>query len=334
MKRTIISIACAILSIAGWSLDVESIYYETIAGRKTGVYEQDGMVYFHTSSVFVSGTDDHVKRRTALLAVRKMMFDWVAKHASPYERLPERIRKIDSLWEEYEHESKACPADLHVSGRGFTDEKDGRYTYCLAVPSRRLLREADKGVPGKTESEILTRWKTVCARELSHDGARKFLAKVGCGDITAIPQELADKLSAECSFLDGWDASSPVIALLKTTGRIEKDPEELWMEGLSLIAGLKDGKIKLADAGVGLQGALLETPGSPVLWCYLGEYLKDRRLYRLSAVAYKNAFCLSANIGILPLLKSSVGNLAHVYRILRCDTRAEGFDLLALGIGK
>ena len=106
------------------------------------------------------------------------------------------------------------------------------------------------------------------------------------------------------------------------------------MEGLSLIAGLKDGKIKLADAGVGLQGALLETPGSPVLWCYLGEYLKDRRLYRLSAVAYKNAFCLSANIGILPLLKSSVGNLAHVYRILRCDTRAEGFDLLALGIGK
>ena len=337
MQRTIISIvaiACAMSPLAGWSLDVESVYYENIAGRKTGVYEQDGTVYFHTSSVFVPGTDDHVKRRTALLAVRKMMFEWIAKRASPYEVLPERIRKIDSFCEAYGCGSNACSAELNVSGRGFTDEKDGAYAYCLAVPVKQLFREAGKGVPGKTEKDILARWKEVCVRELSQEGARKLLEKVGCGDLTVVPQEFADKLPAECAFLDGWEASSPVVALLKITGRIEKEPEELWMEGLGLIADLKEGKVALKDSGVRLHGALLETSGSPILWCYLGAYLRGKRLYRLSAIAYKNAFCLSSDIGLLPLLKSSSANLAHIYRILQHEEKANGFEMLSMGVGR
>ena len=122
--------------------------------------------------------------------------------------------------------------------------------------------------------------------------------------------------------------------MLKTTERIDLQSEDLWMEGLSVISDLKERKVRLADSGKRLHEALQETPGSPVLWCYLGAYLKEKRLYRLSAVAYKNSFCLSSNIGLLPLLRSSSENLAHVYRVLHRDAQAEGFDLLSMGIGK
>ena len=337
MKRIIFAFApmmCVIVPLLGKSADVESFYHENIASRKTGVYEVDGMVYFHTSSVRVAGTDDSVCRRKALLDVRKMMFEWIAKHAPPYETLPESIRKIDSLCARYGGEAVAGAANIRVSGRGFTDEADEKYIYGLAVPVEQLLREAEKGTPGKTEGDIVARWKVICTRELNQPNAHQFLSKIGCGDVNTVPKGFAEKISAECAFLDGWDLSSQIVGMLKTTGRDNQEPEDLWMEGLSLIADLKDGKVKLADSGLRLHGALLETPGSPILWCYLGNYLKDRRLYRLSAIAYKNAFCLSANIGILPLLKSSVGNLAHIYRALHCDAKAEGFDLLAIGIRK
>lgn len=337
MKRAVIpfaSIVCAMLPTVGLPVDVESFYHESIAGRKTGVYEQDGTVYFHTSSVLVPGTDDHAQRRAALLAVRKLMFDWMAGHSASYEALPEKVRRIDSLCEEFGGGASSNSVELRVSGRGFSDESDGKYAYCLAVPLDQLLREAKKGVPGKTERDIMTRWKEVCARELSREDGRAFLAKVGCGDLNVVPRAFADKLSAECAFLDGWEASSPIVAMLKTTERIDKKPEDLWMGGLELISDLKDGKLRLADSGSRLHAALLETPGSPILWCYLGEYLKGRRLYRLSAVAYKNAFCLSGNVSVLALLKSSSGNLAHIYRMLHCDAEADGFEMISMGVAE
>ena len=334
MVSIVFPIACVLLSSLGMSASVETFYQESVAGRATGIYEQNGTVYFHTLSIRGPADDDSTCRRRAMLAVRKMMVDWIAKHAPAYETLPAPIKKMDAICSAYGNDATADAFNLHVSGQGFTAETDKTYTYGFAVPLDELLRVANKGVPGKTEADIVARWRRVCERELSKDSAHDFLAKVGCGDLRGVPKEFADKFSAECAFLDGWDQSSRVVGLLKTVGWVDLPAEDLWMEGLSLISDLKDRKVRLADSGRRLHDALLETPGAPTLWCYLGAYLKERRLYRLSAVAYKNAFCLSSNIGLLPLLRSSSGNLAHVYRILHCDVQADGFDLLSIGLGE
>ena len=283
-------VVCVLLSSLGMSASVETVYHESIAGRTTGTYELNGTVYFQTLSVRGPSDDDSACRRRAMLAVRKMMVEWIAKHAPSYETLPETIKKIDALCSVYGSDITADSFNLHVSGQGFTAETDKTYAYGFAAPLDELRREANKGAPGKTEADIVARWRRVCEIELGKASAHDFLVKVGCGD--------------------------------------------LWMEGLNLISDLKERKVRLADSGKRLHEALQETPGAPVLWCYLGAYLKEKRLYRLSAVAYKNAFCLSANIGLLPLLRSSSGNLAHVYRVLHCDAPAGGFDLLSTGLVK
>ena len=329
-----VSVVCAMLSFAEVSADVETFYHDNIAGRKSGVYEQDGTVYFHTRSVRTPSDDESTCRRKALLTVHKMMFEWVSRHAPTFETMPKNIKRIDSLCAQYGPGVTSDSFSVHVSGRGFTAETDGMYIYGFAAPLEALLQESSKGVPGKTEKDIVARWKVVCAHELRCIGTNDFLEKVGCGSLTSVPQEFADKLSAECAFLDGWNASSQIVKLLNTTRRIDLEPEDLWTEGIGLIGDLKGGKTRLSDSGMRLRDALTETPGSPILWCYLGRYLKERRLYRLSAVAYKNAFCLSADIGLLPLLKSSSANLSYIYRTLHHDAKADGFDLLSMGVGK
>jgi len=336
MKRNIIKLLLVVgmlLSSVGMSASVETVYHESVAGRKTGTYELNGTVYFHTLYVRGPSDDDSVCRRRAMLAVRKLMVEWVAKHASSYEALPETIKKIDALCSVYGGEITAGSFSLHVSGQGFTAETDKTYAYGFAVSLEELRREANKGVPGKTESDIVARWRRVCEIELGKASAHDFLAKVGCGDLRRVPKEFAEKIPAECAFLDGWNQSSRIVGMLKTAGQIDLPAEDLWMEGLSLISDLKEGRALLADSGKRLHDALQETPGAAVLWCYLGAYLKEKRLYRLSAVAYKNAFCLSSDIGLLPLLKSSSRNLAHVYRVLHCDVQASGFELLSMGLG-
>ena len=336
MKRMIFffSLMCAAVPSFGTSTSVESFYHENIASRQTGVYEQDGTVYFHSLSVRASSDDDSTCRRKALLAVQKMMVDWVVRHAPPFDSMPKSIQKIDKICTRYGTDFTTEPFKLHVSGRGFTVESEGTYAYGFAVPLNELLREARKGVPGKTEKEILARWRAVCARELKGRQVGEFLSLVGCGNLCSVPQEFGEKLPAEWAFLDGWDGTSRIAALMKTTGRIDPNPEDLWLEGLNLISDLKDGKLLLGNSGSRLQAALLETPGSPVLWCYLGQYLKGLRLYRLSAVAYKNAFCLSSDIGLYPLLKDSSENLAYIYRMLHRDSEADAFELLSIGTMK
>ena len=337
MKRIaskLFPVVCVLLSSLGMSASVETVYHESIAGRTTGTYELNGTVYFQTLSVRGPSDDDSACRRRAMLAVRKMMVEWIAKHAPSYETLPETIKKIDALCSVYGSDITADSFSLHVSGQGFTAETDKTYAYGFAAPLDELRREANKGAPGKTEADIVARWRRVCEIELGKASAHDFLAKVGCGDLRSVPKEFAEKIPAECAFLDGWDQSSRIVGMLKTTGRIDLPAEDLWMEGLNLISDLKERKVRLADSGKRLHEALQETPGSSVLWCYFGAYLKEKRLYRLSAVAYKNAYCLSTNIGLFPLLRSSSGNLAHVYRALHCDVQAGGFVLLSIGLGK
>ena len=337
MKRIaakLLSVVCVLLSFWGMSASVETVYHEKIAGRTTGTYELNGTVYFHTLHVRGPSDDDSVCRRRAMLVVRKLMVEWVAKHAPSFETLPETIKKIDALCAIYGGEIPADSFNLHVSGQGFTAETDKTYAYGFAVPLSELRREADKGVPGKTEADIISKWRRVCEIELSKASADDFLAKMGCGDLRSVPNEFAEKIPAECAFLNGWDQTSRIVCMLKATGQIDLPAEDLWMEGLSLISELKEGRVSLVDSGKRLHDALQETPGAAVLWCYLGAYLKEKRLYRLCAVAYKNAFCLSSDIGLLPLLKSSSRNLAHVYRVLHCDVQARGYELLSMGLGK
>ena len=337
MKRIIaklLPVVGILLCSLGMSASVETVYYESVAGRTTGTYELNGTVYFQTLSVRSPSDDDSACRRRAMLTVRKLMVEWVAKHAPSYATLPETIKKIDKLCAVYGSDVGVDSFNVQVSGQGFTAETDNAYAYGFAVPLSELLREADKGAPGKTEADIVARWRQVCKIELSKASTHDFLAKVGCGDLRSVPTEFAEKIPAECAFLDGWDQSSRIVGMLKTTGRIDLPAEDLWMEGLNLISDLKERKVRLADSGKRLHEALQETPGSSVLWCYFGAYLKEKRLYRLSAVAYKNAYCLSTNIGLFPLLRSSSGNLAHVYRALHCDVQAGGFVLLSIGLGK
>ena len=334
MWRTTIVLSTLLIGLSAESspASVESNYYRHVAVRETGAYEMDGTVYFHVVFNIKPADDDSACRRRAMLAVQRLMNEWVAKHAAGYETLPEVIRKIDVLCAKYGEDKSYDAADIHVSGQGFTVESDERYAYGLAVPLAELSREAKNGLPGRTERNIVARWKIVCARELNGARSSAFLADVGCGSLDSLPDDIAEKLSAECAFLDGWDAKSLVVALLKNTKRIDTEPEDLWMEGVSLVADLRDGKVRLEDSGTRLYGALLETPGSPVLWCYLGEYLKMRRLYRIAAVAYKNAICLSSDIGLYAMLKSTAASLAHVYRLLRKNELANGFEMLSRGM--
>lgn len=334
MRRMVIVFSAMLICFSALSspASVESNYYGLVSAYKTGAYEMDGTVFFHVLFDIGPADDDSACRRRAMLAVRKLMVEWIAKHASGYEELPEIVRKIDVLCNKYGVNKATDTFDIHVSGQGFAVESDGKYAYGLAVPLSELRCESEKGAPGTTENDIVSRWKKVCARELNGPKANAFLVDVGCGDVDLVPDDFSNKLAAECAFLDGWDLESKIVAMLKTTKRIDAKPEDLWMDGLSLVADLRSGKARIEDVGAKLYSALAETPCSPVLWCYLGEYLKSRCLYRIAAVAYKNAICLSSNIGLYAMLKSSSASLAHVYRALGKDAQANGFELLSRGM--
>ena len=334
MRRTAIVLFAIVigLSVESSQASVESNYYGRVAARETGAYEMDGTVYFHVQFGIKPAADDSACRRRAMLAVRKFMVEWIVKRACGYETLPESIRKIDTFCTKYGSDIEIDAFNINVAGRGFTVESDGKYAYGLAVPLKELNREAEKGVPGRTENDIVSRWKKVCARELNGPSANAFLEDVGCGSIDSVPGDIAEKLSAECAFLEGWNQKSQIVAMLKTTKRLDYKPEDMWLEGLSLVADIKDGKMRLENSGMRLYAAISETPGSPILWCYLGEYLKSRRLYRISAVAYKNAICLSSNIGLYTTMKSIAPSLAKVYRSLGKDALADGFEMLSRGM--
>lgn len=334
MWRSAIAISAILVGLSAESstASVESNYYEQIASRETGAYELDGTVYFHVSFGIEPAVDDSACRRRAMLAVQRLINEWLAKHAAGYETLPETIRKIDAFCSKYGVDASAAISGVHLSGRGFTVEADDKYAYGLAVPLTELNREARNGLPGRTEIDIVERWRMVCARELSGPNAKAFLADIGCGNIDSVPDDISDKIPAECAFLDDWDKGSQIVTMLKSTGQIDVRPEDLWMEGLSLVADLREGKVQLEDSGTRLYAALSETPGSAILWCYLGEHLKTRRLYRIAAVAYKNAFCLSSGIGLHAILKSTSASLAQVYRALQKDMLADGFELLSIGM--
>ena len=334
MWRIVVAFSAILIGLSALSspASVESNYYGRVAAHDTGAYEMDGTVYFHVLFGIGPAADDSACRRRAMLAVRKLIAEWIAKHASGYEELPEPVRKIDTLCAKYGVDTTTDDFNIHVSGRGFTVESDGKYAYGLAVPLSELIHEAKNGAPGRTENDIVSRWKKVCVRELTGPNADAFLADVGCGDLDSVSDDFSNNLAAECAFLDGWDLKSQIIAMLKTTKRIDAKPEDLWMEGLGLVADLRSGKVRIEDVGMRLYSALSETPGSPVLWCYLGEYLKGRCLYRIAAVAYKNAICLSSDIGLYAMLKSTSSSLAHVYRALRKDAQANGFELLSRGM--
>ena len=142
MRRMAIVFSAMLIGFSALSspASVESNYYGRIAAHETGAYEIDGNVYFHTLFCIGPADDDSACRRRAMLAVRKLMIEWLAKHASGYEELPEIVRKIDALCSKYGVNATTDALDIHVSGRGFTVESDGKYAYGLAVPLSELIR--------------------------------------------------------------------------------------------------------------------------------------------------------------------------------------------------
>lgn len=334
LRDVLVVVACVCLAHV-WASpsSVETFYYQKVASSETGIREVESAVCFHVRLSREHDVADEVYRREAMLTVQRQLVGWLTDHAPKSCNLPEEVRRMDELITRFAVDLRDRAVSVVVPGRVFVQDQDGSYAYALVVEKNRLLSEAAKGVPGRTEKEIREQWKMLCRQELSRESVSKtFLEAVGCGDITCVSEPIVESAKVEIGFIEGYDQNSPVIKALQMKGCPQFSSEDVWLEGLSLTSDLACGKLRLKDAGSRLEVALTETPGASVLWCHFGNYLFDRELNHLAAIAYKNALCLAGEIGLSQVLASIAGSQSGVYFALGDVKKAEGFRLLSLGL--
>lgn len=329
---TILSVCGLMCAAAAIDPSVESDYHERIASRATGVHDAGGHVYFHVRLPRDVATAEEILRRKAMLAVQRQLLDWTRRHAPTSPQFSEDVRRMEELAERFGSAPQKEGVGVSVPGRVFVQDDGDRYAYAFVADRDRLLKEAAKGVPGRTEQDIRARWRRVCRSELARGVSAGFWNAVGCGDPLRVPDAVVKAVPVECCFLEGWEPSSEVIRALKTQGQPSVEPEDIWAEGLSLVTDLNRGSLQLQNAGPRFYAALSETPGSPVLWCHLGNYFVKRELYNLAASAYKNALCLSGRMDFGRVLASICENLGVVHQALGDKERAHGYRLLAQGL--
>lgn len=335
MFREVLVVAACVCLAYVWASpsSVETFYYQNVASSATGIREVGSTVCFHVKLVRENDVADEVYRRKAMLTVQRQLVGWISEHAPKSRILPEEVRRMDELITRFAVDLRNRAVSVTVPGRVFVQDQDGSYAYALVVEKNRLLSEAAKGVPGRTEKEIREQWKTLCRQELSRESVSKvFLDAVGCGDITCVSEPVVERSTVEIGFIEGYDQNSPVIKALQMKGCPQVSSEDVWLEGLSLTSDLACGKLRLKDAGSRFVAAFDETPGASVLWCHFGNYLANRELNHLAAIAYKNALCLAGEIGMARVLASIAESQSGVYSALGDVKKAEGFRLLSLGL--